>query len=402
MRNSGVSGPARTLVRAWLASRAPEAEATPRPVNSPDQRLRGPDPLGVMVVGASAASSWGVRSHELGFTGALARRLRDATQRGVELRAAVDLSIDSANAADVIRSTRSRFDDVRIVVLGVTETFRMVRPPAWRADIERVLEALEPAPEHPPVLVGIQPISSIPVYHGGLSHWLDRHAEALNHETMEAVAAHPHAAFAPLPGPPSVSIARYRGPADYDFWATRVVDVAAPLLPAPRQGSAPASYDPAVEERRARELTRLGIEGERASLAVDSIVRFTRAIFDMAGADLLLLGPDRAWSVSSVSKSGPDRPEQRRDQSFTAYAIESRGVFLVPDAREDPRFRNHTGVTGEPGARFFAGHPVEGPTGERIGVLGMYDTVPREFDEASQELLRNLALQLEKVLRDQV
>ena len=351
------------------------------------------------MVGSGAAASWGVRTHELGFTGALARRLRDATQRGVNVRGAIDVAITSASAPDVLREARGRFDDLRIVVLGITETFRVIRPAEWRADIERVLDVLEPSTTHPAVLVGIQPISSIPVYHGGLSGWLDQHAAALNLETAAAVDARPHTAFAPLPAPPIVDIDRFRGPADYDFWATRVVDAAIPLLPPRRELIGPAPYDPAIEQRREQELARLGITGNRANLAVDSIVRFTRAVFDMAGADLLLLGPDRAFSVSSVSLNGPDMPDQHRDQSFTAYAIEAPGVFIVPDARRDPRFRNHSGVAGEPGLIFFAGHPVAGPTGERIGILGMYDTRPREFDEVAQELLRTLAHQLERALR---
>jgi len=398
---STVSGVTRALVRAWLSSKESELEATPRPANSADQRLPGPNPMDILVVGGGAAAGWGVSTHELGFTGALARRLRGATQRGVHVRTAIDVGVSIADAPDLVRASRGRFDELRVVVLGVTETFRMVEPAAWRDDIERVLDALEPSAEHPAVLVGIQPISSIPVYHGGLSHWLDRHAAALNRQTA-AAAARPHVAFAPLPAPPRVSISRYRGPADYDFWATRVVDAAEGMLHAPRERTAPASYDPATEQRRAQELARLGIVDERANLAVDSLVRFTRAVFDMGGADLVLLGPDRAWSVSSVSLNGPDRPDHDRDRSFTSYAIESRGACIVPDAHEDPRFQTHDGVVGEPGIRFFAGYPVEGPTGERIGVLAMYDTVPREFDEASQELLHALARQVEQALRNRL
>jgi GAF domain-containing protein len=219
----------------------------------------------------------------------------------------------------------------------------------------------------------------------------------MNRETQDACAARPHAAFAALPAPPSVPLERYRGPADYDFWAQRVVEAAVPLLAAPPDRASPAPYDPSVERRREAELARLGITDERVNLSVDSVVRFTRAVFDMPDAEMLILGPDRAYSISST---GPDRPQQDRDHSFTAYAIESRGCFIVPDARIDPRFRDHTGVAGEPGLVFFAAHPVEGPSGERIGALAVYDTRPRDFDETSQELLRVLANQMEQVLRE--
>jgi hypothetical protein len=374
-------------------------EPGPRPADNADQRLPGPDPLDVLVVGGGASASWGVRTHELGFTGALARRLRGATQRGVEIRTNIDIDLTAATAPAAIRASRTRFDQLRVVVLGMTEVLTQSNVANWRAEIEDVLDALEPTARRPAVLVGLQPISSIPVYHGGLSRWLDRQASALNRETQDACAARPHAAFAALPAPPSVPLERYRGPADYDFWAQRVVEAAVPLLAAPPDRASPAPYDPSVERRREAELARLGITDESVDFNIDSVVRFTRAVFDMPSAEMLILGPERAYSISSTS---PDRAQQDRERSFTAYAIESRGCFVVPDARTDPRFRDHSGVAGEPGVVFFAAYPVEGPSGERIGALAVYDTVPREFDETSQELLRVLAAQMEQVLRQSV
>lgn len=394
---SGLSRPERALTRLWLASRASDLEPVPRPADSADQRLPGPDPMDVLVVGGGASSGWGVRTHELGFTGALARRLRGAVHRGVVIRAGIDVELTAARAPEVIRATRTRFDELRIAVLGITEVLTQSSVSNWRAEIEAVLDALEPTARRPAVMVGIQPISSIPVYRGGLSHWLDRQVDAMNRETREACAARPHVVFADLPGPPSVVLERYRGPADYDFWAQCVVEAVAPLLADPGDRISPSPYDPSVEQRREAELARLGITDQRVSLSVDSVVRFTRAVFDVPNAEMLILGPERAYSISSTSD---DRPHQDRDKSFTAYAIESRGCFIVHDAPADPRFRDHTGVAGPPGVVFFAAYPVEGPSGERIGALAIYDTVPREFDETSQELLRVLAGQMEQVLRD--
>jgi len=117
--------------------------------------------MDVLVVGGGASSGWGVRTHELGFTGALARRLRGATQRGVVIRAAIDVELTTARAPEVIRATRTRFDELRIAVLGITEVLTQSSVANWRAEIEAVLDALEPTARRPSVLVGIQPISSI-------------------------------------------------------------------------------------------------------------------------------------------------------------------------------------------------------------------------------------------------
>jgi hypothetical protein len=386
----------RAPVRWWLWSREADAEAVPRPIDSPDQRLPGPDPLNVLVVGAGAAAGWGVLSHSLGFTGALARRLRGATQRGVVVRGRVGLEVTIDTAPEMIRETRTRFDEVRVVVLGITETFRMIPPATWRRGIEHVLEALEPAAGRPAVLTGIQPISCIPVYAGGMARTLDRHAAALNRETAAACAAVPHTAFAPLSAPPRVAIERYRGPADYDFWADHVVPSIVSVLPPPGAHPSPSSpHDAEVEERRQAELARLGIRGARASFAVDDIVRFARSVFRMSGAELMILDGDRAWGLSA---DGTEPHDIERETSFTSYAIESRGPFVVEDALADPRFRDFPQVVGEPHVRFVAGYPVEGPSGERIGVLCVYDAAPRTFDEPARELLRALAERIEQAL----
>jgi hypothetical protein len=349
----------------------------------------------MLVVGAGAAAGWGVRSHELGFTGALARRLRLATQRGVVLRSRIGLDITVDRAAEVVRATRTRFDEVRVVVLGITETFQMVRPAEWRRGIDDTLAALEPTADRPAVLTGIQPISSIPVYAGGLSPLFDRHAAALNRETAEACAAAPFVAYAPLPAPPTVEIQRYRGPADYDFWADQVVAPVVSLLPPPREHVEPSSYDAEVERRRQVELTRLGIRGPGAGFAVDDIVKFARAVFRTQSAELMILDGNRAWALSA---DGTEPHDIGRESSFTSYAVEARGAFVVPDAQADPRFREYAFVTGDPHIRFFAAHPLEGPSGERIGALCVYDSRPREFDQAERDLLAALADRLETAL----
>ena len=57
------------------------------------------------------------------------------------------------------------------------------------------------------MIVGIQPISSIPLYRGELTPWLDRHAGALNAQTEALCAEIPHTAFAPLSAPPRAEVA---------------------------------------------------------------------------------------------------------------------------------------------------------------------------------------------------
>jgi hypothetical protein len=295
----------------------------------------------------------------------------------------------------VIRRSRANSDDLRVVVLGITETFAMMPPAVWRTHLQEVVHALEPSAACPAVLTGVQPIRAIPVYIGGMSRTLDRHAAALNRETAAICASTPHAVFAPLTPPPAVAIPRYRGPADYDFWAEEVISPVAALLPPPRPHDPPSRQDAEVERRRQEELVRLGIRDREAGFAVDDIVQFARSVFRTQSAELMILDGDRAWALSS---DGTEPHDIGRERSFTSYATESRGTFVVEDAQEDPRFSDYAYVTGDPRIRFFAGHAIEGPSGERIGALCVYDPSPRGFDDAERALLRALAARLEAAL----
>jgi len=79
--------------------------------------------------------------------------------------------------------------------------------------------------------------------------------------------------------------------------------------------------------------------------------------------------------------------------------MESQGPLVVPDALADPRFLDHPLVLGAPHTRFYAGFPIESPSGERIGVLCVFDPEPRPIDEVDTVLLRELALMVQAELR---
>lgn len=53
---------------------------------------------------------------------------------------------------------------------------------------------------------------------------------------------------------------------------------------------------------------------------------------------------------------------------------------------------------GEPHVRFYAGYPIEAPSGEPIGALCVMDSHPRAVDTFDHALLRRLALMLQAKL----
>jgi GAF domain-containing protein len=91
--------------------------------------------------------------------------------------------------------------------------------------------------------------------------------------------------------------------------------------------------------------------------------------------------------------------ELPRAGSFCDTTIRLRGGMVVPDALDDERFRDYPLVAGDPAFRYYAGFPIESPSGERIGALCVFDPEPREADEADLTRLRDLALMVQRRLR---
>jgi GAF domain-containing protein len=81
-------------------------------------------------------------------------------------------------------------------------------------------------------------------------------------------------------------------------------------------------------------------------------------------------------------RRGLDRPRR---------AILEKGIFEVPDAREDPRFADNPLVTGEPYIRFYAGMPLIEPGGMALGTLCLIDRKPRKLTKAQRLQLADLA-----------
>lgn len=89
---------------------------------------------------------------------------------------------------------------------------------------------------------------------------------------------------------------------------------------------------------------------------------------------------------------GPDRG----DAPFRAAVLQSSDPVVVADTHRDRRFRDDPLVRGRSQVRFFAGHLLEAPGGHRLGVLSIMDVAPRDLSPTDRDLLRDLALWVQK------
>jgi len=152
---------------------------------------------------------------------------------------------------------------------------------------------------------------------------------------------------------------------------------------------------PDNEAARQEEVYRLNILDTPAEERFDRIVRLTRRLFNVPIAYVSLIDRDRQWFKSKV---GIDTQSTSRDISMCGHAILQDTPLIIPDARKDHRFAGNPLVIGEPFVRFYAGQPLRGPNGLKVGTLCIVDQKPRMLSTHELELLQELTKLIEREL----
>jgi len=144
---------------------------------------------------------------------------------------------------------------------------------------------------------------------------------------------------------------------------------------------------PITESARVAALNRYASLDTEPEQSFDDLVVLASFVCRTPIATLSLVDDHRQWFKSKV---GVEVRETPRDISFCAHAIQQEELFIVPDALEDPRFKDNPLVLGDPHIRFYAGAPLIDEDGYALGTLCVMDRQPRELDDTQKEALRSL------------
>jgi sigma-B regulation protein RsbU (phosphoserine phosphatase) len=152
---------------------------------------------------------------------------------------------------------------------------------------------------------------------------------------------------------------------------------------------------PDNDDERLAALHSLNLLDTPAEERFDRITRLLTIVLRVPMAYVSLVDADRQWFKSTC---GLPSGQTTRAVSFCGHAILNDDLMVVTDAAEDARFRDNPLVTGEPFLRFYAGQPLHGPGGYRVGTLCIADRKPRGLADAEREALREMARLVEREL----
>ncbi len=149
------------------------------------------------------------------------------------------------------------------------------------------------------------------------------------------------------------------------------------------------------ETARVAALRRYRILDTEPEQQFDDLTALASQVCGTPIALITLVDDYRQWFKSRV---GTTMVETSRSVSFCAHALGRRDLLIIPDAREDERFRDNPLVTGEANIRFYAGAPLTSREGFPLGTLCVIDRVPRTLTDEQAAGLEALRRQVEAQL----
>jgi hypothetical protein len=379
------------LAARWGQRVREELDVVPHPFDSPRRSIAGPDPDRVLVLGNGPAIGFGVLSQELALPGHLARRIADATRRGVTVDVLARRGTTAALAPRLIDGTRMAHYDAGVVCIGSSDAYNLLSDDRFRRDLGQLVDTLRAAttPSTVIAVLPIHPLQRPDAAQGRAGRIVEAHAIGLDRVAADVCAR--RAGVVHLTAAGDLETAP-RTAGAYDDLAGRIAPVLVQQLDAlaAKPGSASARSlrshaDPEPERQDALERTHLARSGSNPRL--DRLLRGAKDLFGTTGAAVTLVDGDRVVMKAAIGMPARD---VARSVAPCDRTIRRNGALVLGDLQGEK--------LAEDGWRFYAGHPLESPDGYRIGALCLLDTRPHEPLTVDRIALAEMAARIESEL----
>lgn len=143
-----------------------------------------------------------------------------------------------------------------------------------------------------------------------------------------------------------------------------------------------------LETRRLENLQKYGILDTPPDGYFDEITSLATKIFNVPVAIISLVDTNRIWFKSA---HGLDVDEIPKSPGLCSSAIMSEDIYIVEDARKDPRTLSNPLVSGVMGLQFYAAAPLVSSEGYNLGTICLIDKEPRRLNATESSMLMQLS-----------
>ncbi len=169
--------------------RLPEAQGTEGLVSIGAVRT-----ISMITVGESTIAGVGVASHEIGFSGTLAKELATKLKVNVSWKVYAKSGYTAKRVAEkIVPSIAEKEIDLIVIGLGGNDAFALNSPNQWGRDIEKLIFALEKRYANTPIaFTNMPPIKEFPAFTAAMKFTLGNLVELLGEKLEQVVARRSH------------------------------------------------------------------------------------------------------------------------------------------------------------------------------------------------------------------
>jgi lysophospholipase L1-like esterase len=359
--------------------------------------VRSGDPLAdrILLIGNGPSHGWGVVTHQLALTGQLADAVAARTGRAcdADLIGAEAMNVRSALAWIGDRDVHG--DDCVVLAIGFNDALRFTSVSTWKRELRRLLDGISARlrDEHAIVVVSIPPITSFNRYGSIASRLSEAHRVQLNAATKQ-IARIRGIDFLDLP-PTKPSAGGTGSESAYREMAARIAADVAPRLVTTRPNPTPRApqLDRVWDWSGTGAIVDAARHGGQADLR--RLTEKAQKSFGVELAVVSLVDGDRLYHGTNTDVMPASVP---LELSFCRYTVESGEPVIIPDTGKDPRFSDNP-LVDVSFINFYAGYPLRASDGHVIGSFCLQGSQPRRESAVAIDLLRQLAMEAQEVLR---